>query len=289
MPAAGSPGPLAAVVVLGGSDGGLREEGARALVREGYAALALAYFGSVPLPEALVEIPLEYFGKALSWLGAQPEVDAGRIAVVGGSKGGELAMLLGATYPEHVKAVVAYVPSSVAWQSIPADRGAVREGPKSSWTREGKPVSFLPYARPTLWEVPGFFGFLLGRPTALRPLYERALEDRPAVEEAQIRVERTDGPLLLISGAEDRLWPSTRLSEIAVERLKKHGHPHPYEHLVYEEAGHSIGVPGSGSDEGATEIGRIKLGGSRKVNLAASADSWPKVLAFLRRRLGSPE
>jgi pimeloyl-ACP methyl ester carboxylesterase len=36
-----------------------------------------------------------------------------RSAVVGGSRGGELALLLAATYPDRFQAVVGYVPSSV--------------------------------------------------------------------------------------------------------------------------------------------------------------------------------
>ena len=53
-------GPHPAVITLGGMGGGLREGGAEALASEGFAALALAYFGLEGLPRELVEIPLEY-------------------------------------------------------------------------------------------------------------------------------------------------------------------------------------------------------------------------------------
>ena len=94
-----TPGPHPAVIVLGGSDGGLREGGAEALAREGFAALALAYFGVDPLSPELIEIPLEYFAGAIAWLKSQPVIDPNKIATVGGSKGSEPALLLGATYP----------------------------------------------------------------------------------------------------------------------------------------------------------------------------------------------
>jgi dienelactone hydrolase len=54
-----TPGPHPAVIVLGGSDGGLREGSAAVIARQGYATLALAYFGVGPLPPELVEVPVE--------------------------------------------------------------------------------------------------------------------------------------------------------------------------------------------------------------------------------------
>ena len=76
----------------------------------GYTTFALAYFGVEGLPRELVKIPLEYFKKGFDWLRTQDTVDGRRLGVVGGSKGGELALLLGATFPE-IKVVVARAPS----------------------------------------------------------------------------------------------------------------------------------------------------------------------------------
>ena len=277
-------GPLPAVLVLHGSEGGLHKQYAQALAWEGYVKLALAYFGAEGLPQGLEEIPLEYFGEGLRWLQAQPEVDAERIGVVGRSKGGELALLLGATYPEKIKAVVGYVPSGVAWQSIPSGPASMREGPKSSWTFGAEPVPFVPFkpSPPVMAAIEGSFS---GRPTSLTILHESALEDE-AVERAEIALERINGPLLLISGTDDRLWPSTRLSEIAMERLRSHEHPFAYEHLRYEGAGHLIRAPSTDETLFARESGPFVLGGSTETNRAASADSWPRVLDMLSRGLG---
>ena len=88
-----SSGPHAAVIVLGGSDGGLHEGQAALLATHGYAVLALAYFGIDPLPRDLVEIPLEYCSSAISWLEGHEAVDASRIGIRGSSKGGELALV----------------------------------------------------------------------------------------------------------------------------------------------------------------------------------------------------
>jgi dienelactone hydrolase len=288
LPATPPQGLLPAVLLLHGSEGGegrLHNQGARGLVEEGYAVLTLPYFGAERLPQGLREIPLEYFEEGLRWLQAQPEVDAERIGVVGRSKGGELALLLGATYPEAVKAVVGYAPSGVAWQSIPAGPADVRGGPRSSWTLGAEPVPFVPFD-PSPSVMAAVEGFFSGRPTSLTILHESALENEAAVERAEIAVEGIKGPLLLISGTDDRLWPSSRLSEIAVERLRRHEHPFPYEHLRYEGAGHQIGAPGPDETQFVREFGPFVLGGSKETNLQASVDSWPRVLDTLSRGLG---
>jgi acetyl esterase/lipase len=131
--------------VLGGSEGGLLGEGVAAtLARRGYAALALAYFGTRSLPSELVEIPVEYFAEALRWRRLRPdEADGDRVALMGGSKGGELALLLGATYPEDIRAVVGYVPSGVVYQGVSFDPWYYVRGVRSSWTSRGKSVPFV--------------------------------------------------------------------------------------------------------------------------------------------------
>ncbi len=89
------PGPFPTIVLLSGSGGGLSEPQAALYASHGYAALALAYFRGDGLPHDLLRIPLEYFETAIAWLQAQPEVDRQRLAVGGGSRDGELSLLLG--------------------------------------------------------------------------------------------------------------------------------------------------------------------------------------------------
>jgi hypothetical protein len=62
-PAEGGPHP--AIINLGGSGGGLSEQWEGLLSSYGYAVFALAYFGIETLPPDCVEIPLEYFEKAI--------------------------------------------------------------------------------------------------------------------------------------------------------------------------------------------------------------------------------
>ncbi|RPH43500.1 MAG: acyltransferase, partial [Burkholderiales bacterium] len=139
-----SPGPNPAVLVVGGSDGGLAwsREVAGLLASHGFVALALAYFGAEGLPATLDRIPLEYFDAALDTLAALPSTDADRVGVFGASRGGELALLLGARCP-RLRAVAAFMPSGVVWPAYPATG-------YSAWTAEGRD---WPCTRATSYEA----------------------------------------------------------------------------------------------------------------------------------------
>ncbi len=82
-------------------------------------------------------MPLEYFTKAIAILRAQPDVDPQRVYVVGGSRGGEAALLLGATFPQLMSGVVAFAPGSYVNSAIP-DRG------QSAWTLGGRDLPSHP-------------------------------------------------------------------------------------------------------------------------------------------------
>ena len=109
-----------AILLLGGSEGGLQPGGGGPigpLIAEGYDVLYLCYFGCPGTPPQLANVPLETFDRGLAFLRAQPGVDPKRIAIVGGSKGAEAALLVASRDPK-LKAVVAGMPSSVAWPGI---------------------------------------------------------------------------------------------------------------------------------------------------------------------------
>jgi dienelactone hydrolase len=101
-----------AVVVIGGSNGGLRATPrfARSFAAAGYPALALAYFKEPGLPKTLEDIPLEYFADAIRWVAKQPGVDRNKIVLEGMSRGGEGVLLIASTFPNLVHGVVALVP-----------------------------------------------------------------------------------------------------------------------------------------------------------------------------------
>ena len=264
------------VIVLSGSEGGTKDWEAALLASRGYAAFALAYFKSGELPEELVNIPLEYLKNGLDWFRARGSVNGERVAVMGASKGAELALVLGATFPE-IKAVVAYAPTSAVGLGI--DRNGVSKG--SSWTYRGKPLPCMtPRATPAFTSQ-----FASGRPVRLRELHKTSLENKETLEKATIPVENIHGAVLLISGGDDQMGPSSAHGDRVISRLRANKHPYPFQHLSYKSAGHGIYgyyIPTTVS----TTSGRWALGGTPAGNANALADSRPKVLQFLRQNLG---
>jgi pimeloyl-ACP methyl ester carboxylesterase len=135
--------PFPGVLGLGGSDGGTPEYFPNLLVPEGFACLAIAYWGTSDTQSTMVEIPLERLERGLRWLIDCSDVMArnGRVAVVGASRGGELALLLATSFPDLVGPVVAYTPSSVVWFGLDFTQPAAAT--RSTWTRHGKPLPHL--------------------------------------------------------------------------------------------------------------------------------------------------
>jgi dienelactone hydrolase len=268
------------VIVVGGSGGGLWEAPAALLASHGFVTLALAYFGIAPLPPGLVEIPLEYFGTAIHWLQRQAGVQPQALAVLGESRGGELALLLGATFSE-IRAVVAYVPSGVLWMGIPVG-GTAHPEPPPAWTWHGRPLPFM---------RGGIVGSAIDwthSPVALAPGYVAALQNRSLVEQATIPVEKTQGPILLISGQADRM-SSPRLAEVAVRRAQQHHLAFPVEHVSYPHAGHLLTLPYLPTTlrfrQHPIRHIDVDYGGTPAGDAFARADSWAKVVAFLRKNL----
>jgi dienelactone hydrolase len=271
-----SPGPHPAVIVLSGESGGVWLSLAALLASRGYAALALGYFGMPGLPRHLVNIPVEYFENAVAWLLEKVRPREGFVAAIGFSRGGELALLLGAALPA-ISAVVAYAPSGVVFGPVgPAEPG------HSAWTRRGRPLAHVGQRNRSV----DWLAIDPHRtPIVERPLYESMLRDRDAVERSSIPVEQTKGPVLLISGKADDRWPSYELAQLAYHRLQGNRHPYPFAHLSYEGAGHALSFPYMPTTVTSYVHPLTRrlysLGGQPALTARANADSWPRVLAFL--------
>ena len=218
-----------AAVVFGGSEGGNSMfDAAGLLAAHGYPTLSLTYFGVPGLPKELVNVPLEYFARAVRVLRRSPGVDPKRIAVMGTSRGGEAALLIASTFPHLIHGAIGLVPSATVY---PAPAAELR-----AWTLHGKPV----------------------------PL-------------RQIRVERIAGPVLTAGAGDDRVWASRPSVESIEHRLTAHHFRYEHHGLVYEQAGHLIGLAVPYLPAPTTQIGD---GGSARADTAAKADLWRHILAF---------
>ena len=224
-----------ALILLGGSEGGKswsdQTEFIQELVEQGFCVLSLGYFGTGDLPADLRGIPLEYFSKAFHWLARQEGlVVPNDYAVMGVSRGAELALLLGSRYPE-VRAVVAIAPSSVVFPGPPTGTLDALRGQHSAWSLNGHELAFVPM--PYSWTT--LRGMITGKRTRM---FEKALRNSGRVKRAAIPVERIQGPILLTSFTRDQIWPSTLMSEQIVQRLRDSKFRFHYEHAKYD-AGHS--------------------------------------------------
>ncbi|CAJ0816347.1 hypothetical protein LMG19087_02725 [Ralstonia wenshanensis] len=275
------PGPRPAVLILNGSGGGINEPRAALYASHGYAAFALAYFKAPGLSDYISNTPLEYFERALAWLRKRVAPLHDFVAVSGQSRGGELALLLGATFPEAVSAVIGYVPGAVVHSGQNAADPAVgREGP--TWLYRGQPLPHLWEGNRTATWAPFDEG---PAPHRHERAIRTALQDADAVARARIRIERARGPVLLLSATDDGSWPSSDYSRMVTTKLAEVRHPYPVQHFDYEGAGHSIVFPYVPTTQlvyAHPVSGRISTGGGEpRANARADAQSWAAVRRFL--------
>lgn len=276
------------VVVLNGSGGGINEPRAALLASRGYRAFALGYFKAPGLSPFITETPLEYLETGLSWARRELKPKDGFVAVSGQSRGGELALLLGATFPDLVSAVIAFVPGAMVHGAQGAGDPARGGWKGTTWTRGGVPLPHLwqdnaaVHWHPWAGEAP---------PNRHHSVFFEGLKDTALAARARIPVENIAAPVLLISGRDDRAWPSSLYSRMVVSKLQKHDHPHLVRHLDFDDAGHAINLPIVPS----TQISRLHPvskvpytnGGTPSGNSRADTGSWRGMLAFLDEITGT--
>lgn len=226
---------------------------------------------------------MEYCVDALTWLADQPETAHGGLAIVGLSRGGELALELGARSP-LVGAVVAAAPSDVRHAGLTE---SYSDFTQPAWLAATEALPFIPgrYDFRTFVDFVG--AFVLRRPIRQLKMFERLIADAVKADPARIDVQRIAGPILLVAGSEDQLWPSMASAERILQRRAEHG-GHPADELLrFDGAGHFVCFPYAlPSIPPSTRLSppgpiTIDFGGTRSANAAAARESWPKILSFL--------
>ncbi len=212
------------IVGLGGSEGGnawasdhwkkTRDE----FIKKGYAFLAIGYFKAKGTPDTLNKIALEDVHNAILEATKNRKINKNKIAIVGGSRGGDLALLLGSYYKD-VKCVVAIVPSHVSFP------GHTNHFSTSCWTYQKKELPFVPLSEEA---VPALLKH------DLRTTFEIMLKDTIAEEKALIKVEQINGPILLLSATKDEICPSTPMCEKMLSRLESKKFKYKRQHNAIE-------------------------------------------------------
>ena len=212
------------IVGIGGAEGGNTWTRGRwqadrdKFIEQGYAFLAIGYFGMPGVPEKLDRISINAIHDAILRAADNPAIDKRCIAIIGGSKGAELALLLASRYKE-IKAVVAFVPANAVFV------GLTNTMSTSSFSEHNKSLPFIPM---TERAVPSL---LAGDK---RRVFDLMMEDKSSVEKALIEVEKINGPIYFLSAVKDELWASKEMSDSMMIRLKEKKFLFHFEHLAID-------------------------------------------------------
>lgn len=267
----------AAIVLIGGGQWG--DYWGQEFANKGFVGLSLSYTGKEGLPKLPEEIDLEYFEKALIWLGKQPEVDPDKIIVMGASRNAELSLLIASQYPKYVSGVIAYAPSSVSWSNTVLPYNS--DDLKPSWKYHGKDIPYVPMDK--------ISGNDSNKIETLE-YWKSGLAKTNYVTEATIKVEKINGPIILFSGKDDKVWPSSFMADMIEQRIKESNFKYSFQNIKYENAGHLISShPEINTD---SRIGHMKIngkdyefefGGTFEGDKKAKQDSKIRVMKYLEK------
>lgn len=265
----------ASIVLIGGGQWG--DYWAEKAAHRGFAGLSLPYTRNEGLPKLPEEINLEYFENALNWLKKKPGVAHDKIIVMGASRNAELALVIAATFPELVGGAIAYAPSSVSWSNTVLPYNS--DDLKPSWKYKETDIPYVPMEKIT--------GNDSGKIETLA-YWKRGLAKTEYITQAAIRVEKINGPILLFSGKDDKIWPSSLMADMIEQRLKENNFQYPFQNVQYENAGHLISNSPeihSGVRTGSLNVDgkdyEIEFGGTNEGDNKAKQDATMKLWEFM--------
>lgn len=226
----------AAIIVLSGSDGRLEKAQAIAetLADEGFAALAVCYFGMNDVSESLERIPIEIVNEAIVFLKNKKNILKGKIGIYGRSKGSEMALEAASLYND-ITCVNVTSPSCIAYAGITKKS---LNSKYSSWSHNKIDIPFLNFRLRGIIKM--LIKKMLHKRDALTTLYIDTLSE---YEKYIIPIEKINGPIMFISSNTDEVWPSEKYVSIAEKYLKDKNFKYKVYDKHFDYAGHMMTLP----------------------------------------------
>ncbi len=262
----------AMLIFAGGAQG---DYWGNVLAQRNCAVLSVSYYGAEGLPKNRENIPLEFFKPILKWLSKNAGVSPNKIIIMGASNEGELALQLAAHFPDLVGGVIGLEASTVSWSNTVLPQNSDKIMP--SWTFNKKAVPYI--------KMPKIKG---GKGTEIKtmPYWQKGLADSSKVKKALVKAENISGPILLISGKDDQVWPAAQMADILEKHLKSKDSKPKFQNIQYENAGHLISAkPGTFIPSGFMDINgkkyKFDFGGTRKGNISSQKKALQNIMDYV--------
>lgn len=216
------------IVAFGGSQGGNTwtedywSEKRNMFLQQGYAILSIGYFNTENTPATLDRISINAIYDTIKKVSNHPKIDRSKIALLGSSRGAELALNLASRYND-INTVVALVPSHVTFPALTVTANT------SAWTFNDKEIAYI--------KIP-FKAILSSIQGNTQRTWEIVLESEKSSKNSVIEAEKINGSILLLSAKDDELWPSKYMSDEIVNRLVENQYEYYYEHFSFEGRHH---------------------------------------------------
>ena len=198
---------------------------------------------------------------------------------MGASRNAELALIIASTFPEYIRGVVAYSPSSVSWSNtvLPYNSNEL----KTSWKYKRVDIPYVPMNK--------IKGNESNKMETLK-YWKSGLAKTDFIAQAAIKVEKINGPIILFSGNDDKIWPSSKMADMIEQRIKENNFKYSFQNIKYEEAGHLISSNPESNSDSRTGIINIdgkdyefEYGGTNEGDYKAKQDAKMKLMEFIEK------
>ncbi|KAK2832438.1 hypothetical protein Q7C36_015900 [Tachysurus vachellii] len=256
------PGPFPCVLDMWGGGGGLVEYRAALLASHGFVALALQYMFS----EEVKKVNAIYFEVAYQMLQDHPMVIRDRVALLGLSFGGAVALSMAA----HSSVIKPLCCVCISCSHVTPVRNSLSE----------------------VYEALHRM-FYKARVEDDQMIWRDIILPIPTDPAEKVDVGLIRCPFLVIAGDDDQNWATLESAEDMVKITEKAGNRHLLSVLIYPGAGHLIEPPYTPHHRASNFVieGKNKVimlwGGQTRLHSYAQEDSWERILDFLYQHLYS--